>query len=98
MRYLNAEQAKEFFQDVISDEFGSFAMWLKESEAVMINGHIVKDWRDHSSHAVVWYDEETDSWSVTNLNPVSYWMIHDESTTVRFVDSLGYALHRCGIQ
>lgn len=98
MRYLNAEQAKEFFQDVISDEFGSFAMWLKESEAVMINGHIVKDWRNHSSHAVIWYDEETDSWSVTNLNPVSYWMIHDDSMKVRFVDSLEYALHRCGIQ
>ena len=98
MKYLNENQAKEFFQDVISDEFGSFALWLKEAEAVMINGHIVKDWRDHSAHAVMWYDEETDTWSVTNLNPASYWAIREDGFIVKFVNSLDYALRRCGIQ
>ena len=98
MRYLNKRQATEFFNDIISDEFGSFALWLKEAEAVMINGHVVKDWRDHSSHAVLWYNEETDSWSVTNLNPSCYWAIMEDGFVTRFVGSLEYALHRCGFE
>ena len=97
MRYLNQEQAREFFEEIVENEWGSFDVWLNDGETVMINGHVVRDWRGHSSHAVLWYDEDTDSWSATILNPHSYWAIMEDGMITKFVGSLDYALHRCGI-
>lgn len=96
MRYLNKKQAMDFFRDIVRNEYGSFDIEMNGGETVMINGHVVRDWRGHSMNGVLWYDEETDSWSATNLSPHAYWAIMKDGMIVRFVDSVDYALHRCG--
>lgn len=96
MRYLSKKQAMEFFKEIVGNEYGSFDLELNGGETVMINGHVVRDWRSHTRHGVLWYNVETDSWSVMNLSPEAYWAIMEEGMIVKFVNSLDYAMHRCG--
>lgn len=96
MKVLNKKQAEDFFRDVVENEFGSADLWLSGSREYLINGHMIKDWRGHSSHAVLWYIPETDSWIVVNLQPVCYWAIMKDGLLQKYVDSFDYAMHKCG--
>lgn len=93
MRALSEKQARAFFREIIES-----AVPRSDAGEVLINGRIVKDWRAHSPHAVRWYDIMRDEWSTTNLMPSSMWAIEQDGAIIRFVNSLDYAMHKCGFE